>query len=169
MSIPIASEKSLLSQEEFEVVKATHRPAISGMSLEALESARSDLRERREKTRALVQDSRRRVRTKRGSSETSPGAKEPPAGRRKQVFAQALKRLNHELSRREAATARAVPSDAPRVPRTQRGTTTPPPAAPDAKRGTAQNPKRRRKLGGEEGEVKRASKTTKAGKAKRDA
>ena len=109
MSIPVASEKKLLSPEEFEAVKATHHPAISELALEALRSAKHDLGERREKLRARLVESRR-ARVRRTSRETPQGGAEPPLARQKQVLAKALRRVNHELRRREELEARSRPA-----------------------------------------------------------
>lgn len=137
MSIPVARERSLLSPAEFEVVKATHHPAISSLSLEALRSAKRDLSETGEKLRArLVEE--RRARVRRTAREASPST-EPPLARRKQVFAKALRRLNHELHRREEAAAkvRAAPAGARAEPQSKKAPVTavdsPPKAASDAK------------------------------------
>lgn len=106
MSIPVASEKKLLSPEEFEVVKATHHPAISELTLEALRSAKHDLGERREKLRTRLVESRR-ARVRRLAREASQRGAEPPLARQKQVLAKALRRVNHELHRREELEARS--------------------------------------------------------------
>ncbi|MBV9519118.1 MAG: hypothetical protein JO068_13460 [Hyphomicrobiales bacterium] len=108
MSIPVASEKKLLATEDFEAVKVTHHPAILSLSLEALQSAKRDLGERREKLRLILVENRR-ARVRRTAREAASKRDEAQAGRRKQVFAKALRRLNHELSRREEAEARARP------------------------------------------------------------
>jgi hypothetical protein len=171
MSIPIASEKSLLTHEEFEAVKATHHPAVSGMSVEALQSAQRDLRQRREKTRTLVRQNRRQAQAKRGAREASPGAEEPRASRRKQVFAQALKRINHELERRRVAAARATLADAVhRALKKRRMKAVPerPASSHTLAEGAVQKPGRRRKVEVEGREVGRVSKATKVAKAKRD-
>jgi hypothetical protein len=105
MSIPVASERKLLTSEDFEAVKATHHPAISDLDLEALQSAKRDLGERREKLRARLVESRRaRVRRTPSASPSS----EPQLARRTQVFAKALRRVNHELHRREEAEAKVT-------------------------------------------------------------
>ena len=109
MSIPVASEKKLLSAEEFEAVKATHHPAISELTLEALRSAKNELGERREKLRARLVENRR-ARVRRTSRETAQGSAAPPLARQKQVFAKALRRVNHELHRREAIEAKSRPA-----------------------------------------------------------
>ena len=108
MSIPIASEKKLLTPEDFEAVKVTHHPAISSLSLEVLKSAKHDLGERREKLRVILVENRR-ARVRRTVREASSKGDEAQVGRRKQVFSKALRRLNHELRRREEVEARAGP------------------------------------------------------------
>jgi hypothetical protein len=110
MSIPVAGERSLLSPEEFEAVKVTHHPAISDLTLEALRSAKHDLSASREKLRARLVETRR-ARVRRTARETPPST-EPPLARRKQVFAKALRRVNHELHRREEAEAKLRPAPA---------------------------------------------------------
>jgi hypothetical protein len=111
VSIPVAAEKKLLTPEDFEAVKVTHHPAISDLSLESLKSARHDLGERREKLRVILVESRR-ARERRTAREASSKGDEAQVGRRKQVFSKALRRLNHELHRREEVEARARPAPA---------------------------------------------------------
>jgi hypothetical protein len=118
MSIPIASEKKLLTPEDFEAVKVTHHPAISSLSLEVLKSAKHDLGERREKLRVILVENRR-ARVRRTVREASSKGDEAQVGRRKQVFSKALRRLNHELRRREEVEARAWPAPAGSRPQTQ--------------------------------------------------
>jgi hypothetical protein len=111
VSIPVAAEKKLLTPEDFEAVKVTHHPAISDLSLESLKSARHDLGERREKLRVILVESRR-ARVRRTAREASSKGDEAQVGWRKQVFSKALRRLNHELHRREEVEARARPAPA---------------------------------------------------------
>ena len=118
MSIPVAAEKKLLTPEDFEAVKVTHHPAISDLSLESLKSAKHDLGERREKLRAILVESRR-ARVRRTTRDASAKGDEAQVGRRKQVFAKALRRVNHELHRREEVEARARPAPADSRPRAQ--------------------------------------------------
>ena len=108
MSIPVAAEKKLLAPEDFEAVKVTHHPAIEEMSLEALQTAKRELGERREKLRMILLESRK-ARVRRTAREASSQDDESQVGRRKQVFAKALRRVNHELERRRDAEARAHP------------------------------------------------------------
>jgi hypothetical protein len=106
MSIPIATERSLLSHDEFEAIKATHYPAISGLSAEELRSTLRDIRQRRDKARTIARQQRRELRGKSEPRGNSPARDDTQAMRRKQVFAQAVKRLNRELGRLEEAEER---------------------------------------------------------------
>jgi len=99
MSIPGKTEQSLLSHDEFEVVRGTHHPAIYDNDLAALRSLKTRLRDLHDKERTLARQKRREQRGKaeaRGKS--FPGTAEQPQ-RRKQVFASALKRVNREVDR----------------------------------------------------------------------
>src|SRR3954449_4382670 len=108
MSVSCKFERSLLSHEEDETIRATHHPAIYEHDAEGLKTLRVRLRQMRDKERTLTRQKQREVRGKaepRGGS--FPGTAEHPL-HRKQVFAAALKRVNKELSRvhkLEAATA----------------------------------------------------------------
>jgi hypothetical protein len=163
MSIPVASEKKLLAPEEFEVVKATHHPAISELTLEALRSAKDDLGERREKLRARLVESRR-ARMRRTARETPQGAGEPAVARRKQVFAKALRRVNHELHRREEAKARPVAVGPRPGPKLGKAAPTPKAAASASKDVSAVKTSRGRVAKGQPSEAKGEAKGRKASK-----
>jgi hypothetical protein len=108
MSISGKAERALISHDEAGLLAATHHPALHDISDKALRAARVTLREQRAKERTLVRGLQRSIRGKaeeRGRS--FPGEVNKPA-RRKQVFAQALRRVNGELARREALAARAA-------------------------------------------------------------
>jgi hypothetical protein len=108
MSIAIKSERSVLNHDEFEFVRLTHYDDILDQSADALRDMRTRLRDMRDKERTLARHKRREMRGKgapRGSN--LPGTAEHPH-RRQQVFAGALKRVNHELSRRHRLEARAA-------------------------------------------------------------
>jgi hypothetical protein len=99
MSVPCKSERSLLSHEEYEIIRLTHHPAIYDVEAAELEALRPRLRKMRDKEGTLGRQKRREGRGKaeaRGAS--FPGSAEH-ASKRKQVFAAALKRVNRELSR----------------------------------------------------------------------
>jgi hypothetical protein len=108
MTVQCKFERSLLAFEEYEVLRATHHPAIQERASDELQAARGRLREMRDKERTHARHKRREARGKadaRGSS--FPGTAERPV-HRKQVFAAALKRLNKELNRRRSFEARAA-------------------------------------------------------------
>ena len=108
MSIPIKTERSLLSHAEFEIVRGTHHPAIYRSDVAALKSLKTQLRDLLGKERTLARQKRREVRGKveaRGKS--FPGTAEQPQ-RRKQVFAGALKRVNREIDRLQKLEVRTA-------------------------------------------------------------
>jgi hypothetical protein len=99
MSIPCKTERSVLSQEEFEIIRATHHPEIYALDGKQLHALRVRLRAQRGKARTLARQKQREMRGKadeRGKS--FPGNVEQPLIR-KQVFANALKRVNKEIDR----------------------------------------------------------------------
>jgi hypothetical protein len=108
MSIPCKFERSLLSYEEYETVRASHHPAIHELAPDALHALRLRLRTMRDKERTLARQKRREALGKaepRGGS--FPGTAEQPL-LRKQVFAGAVKRVNKEFSRSRKRAAHAV-------------------------------------------------------------
>lgn len=114
MSVAIKMERSLLQHDEFEMLSRTHHPAMLDVEDEALSDMRARLRGLREKEKGFVHDMRRGIRGKadtRGGS--FPGNIEKPA-RRKQLFANALKRVNGEIARRRSLAAREEMQDAAR-------------------------------------------------------
>lgn len=99
-------EARLLSHEDQELVSKTHHPAIYDHTREDLLDLRQRLRALRDRERTLVYQKVRETRGKadpRGGS--FPGLAEHPA-RRKQLFAQALKRVNGEVHRLQKMEAR---------------------------------------------------------------
>ena len=114
MSIPCKSERSVLSQGELEMVLGTHHPAIYALDGKELRALQVRLREQRSKTRTLARQKQREIRGKaeqRGKS--FPGSAEQPL-RRKQVFANALKRVNKEINRLRKFEARTAHVEAAR-------------------------------------------------------
>ena len=108
MSVPCRSERSLLSYDEYEVVRLTHHPAIYDVNAEELPALRVRLRTMRDKEQTLARQKRREARGKaepRGGS--FPASAETPS-RRRQVFAGALKRVNKEFARIRELEARAA-------------------------------------------------------------
>jgi len=108
MSVACKFERSLLSHEEYEVVRVTHHPIIYDLDGAQLRATKLRLRSMRDKERTLARQKRREMR---GKSEARggrfPGTAERPS-QRKQVFASALKRVNKEISRLRKLEAHAA-------------------------------------------------------------
>jgi hypothetical protein len=114
MSIPSKTERSQLSHEEFEIIRATHHPAIYQLAGEELRALKLRLREQRSKARTLARQRQREIRGKaepRGKG--FPGTVEQPL-KRKQIFAAALKRVNNEINRLGKVEARTAHIEAAR-------------------------------------------------------
>lgn len=106
MSTSLRSERSALSHDEYQIVRASHHPVIYDLDGKALHGLRVRLRDLRDKERTLARQKRREKRGKadaRGGS--FPGTAEQPQ-RRKQIFAAAVKRVNKELDRLHRLEAR---------------------------------------------------------------
>ena len=172
MSVPCKSERSLLSHEEYEIIRLTHHPAIYDVEAAELGAMRPRLRKMRDKERTLGRQKQREGRGKaeaRGAS--FPGTAEH-ASKRKQVFAAALKRVNKELSRLHNLAARTAHVEAARkalalhraanfIPR--------PPAEATANDGMTPKPSTRRKKIVTGTKIGRVSQATKIAQAVRDA
>lgn len=112
MSIPCKFERSLLSHDEYEVVRVTHHPAIYDLDGAQLRATSVRLRTMRGRERTLARQKQREMRGKADARGASfPGTAERPS-RRKQVFASALKRVNKELSRLRKLEAHVAHVDA---------------------------------------------------------
>jgi hypothetical protein len=108
MTIPCKRERSLVSHEEYDFIRNSHHPEIYDLDLAALRALQSRLRQLRDKERTLKSHKQRERRGKaepRGGS--FPGTIEQPL-KRKQVFANALKRVNKEVERIRNLEARAA-------------------------------------------------------------
>jgi len=109
MSITFASERRLVAEDEFEPIVRSHYPEVEELSREELVELARWLRERRARARDIVR-SRRRV--ARGKAEARGGAAESASERglvaKKQVYANALRRVNARLATIKAAERRAL-------------------------------------------------------------
>lgn len=110
MGVEIASERRLLSADEYGPVASSHHPALSALPHAELVELAQWLRARRDRARDLIRDRRR---ARRGKAEgRDPGASERGLAAKKQVFARGLKRVNGRLealadeARRAEALAR---------------------------------------------------------------
>ena len=114
MAISCKFERSLLSHEEHDAILGSHHPDIYELDLAGLRALQGRLRQMRDKERTLT---RQKQRERRGKAEprggSFPGTAEHPL-QRKQVFANALKRVNREVARIRKLEARAANFDAAR-------------------------------------------------------
>jgi uncharacterized membrane protein YccC len=106
MSIPCKAERAHLNHDELNIVAATHHPAIYEMDAKKLRDLQKQLRGERGKAQTL---SRQKHREARGKAEARgksfPATAEQPL-KRKQIFANALKRVNRELVRLQKLEAK---------------------------------------------------------------
>jgi hypothetical protein len=108
MSLSRATERSILSHDQLELVSQTHHPAIYNIDAKALRDLQTQLRSERGKVRTQV---RHKLREGRGKGEprgkSFPGNTEQPL-KRKQALSSALKRVNKELDRQRKLEARTT-------------------------------------------------------------
>jgi hypothetical protein len=171
MSLSRATERSVLSQGQLELVDSTHHPAIYAIDTKGLRDLQGQLRAERSKLRTQVRQKQRESRGKsdpRGKS--FPGNTEQPL-KRKQALASALKRVNKELERQRKLEARAAHVDAARRALEQhRNAKFHPVAVSDRTAGAGMQPrpsiKRRRIIPGSQ--IGSVSQQTKNAQAKKD-
>lgn len=171
MSIACKFERSLLSHEEYAVVKGSHHPELYDLNLKDLLSLQNQLRQMRDKERTL---SRQKQREHRGKAEprggSFPGTGEQPQ-QRKQVFANALKRVNKEATRIrkvEARTANIEAAHRALAMRRAANFTSHPAAGQTANEGITARPNRRRKTIVSGSRIGSVSQATKVAQAVRD-
>lgn len=171
MSLSRATERSVLSQGQLELVDSTHHPAIYAMDAKGLRDLQGQLRIERGKVRTQVRQKQRETRGKgepRGKS--FPGNVEQPL-KRKQALSSALKRVNKELERQRKLEARAAHIDAARRALEQhRNAKFHPVAVSDRTAGAGMQPrpsiKRRRIIPGSQ--IGSVSQQTRTAQAKKD-
>jgi hypothetical protein len=160
-----------VSHEEYELIRNSHHPEIYDLDLAAMRALQSRLRQMRDKERSLKSQKQRERRGKaepRGGS--FPGTVEQPL-KRKQVFANALKRVNKEIERTRNAEAReANVAAAKRALALRRAAnfTTYPAAGNTANTGMISRPSRRRMTKISRKRIGSISQATKVSQAKRD-
>ena len=171
MSISCKFERSLLSHEEYGVIKGSHHPDLYALDHDGLLSLQSQLRQMRDKERTLA---RQKQRERRGKAEprggSFPGTSEQPQ-QRKQVFANALKRVNKEATRIRNLEARASNVDAARRALAMRRTasfTGYPATGQTANDGMIPNLSRRRRTTIARKRIGSISQATKSAQARRD-
>lgn len=104
MSTSRKTERRALSQDEFDLVAKTRRPAVAELKTDELTQLIGLLRERRNRARDIANKQRRRLRGKDRGARAAP--EEADAGNRRKaaVLGEALARLTEERSRRTART-----------------------------------------------------------------
>lgn len=172
MSTSSKAEARLLSHEDQQLVGRTHHPAIYENTREELQDLRQRLRGLRDRERTLLHQKARESRGKtepRGGS--FPGTADHPR-RRKQLFAQALRRVNGEFHRLHKMEARAALTASARRALALRksGAQFAPENEPTAHTGTRPIPNRRGKShvpGSQVGSVTKATQRAQAAKDNR--
>lgn len=104
MAISITAERHLLG-DDFKTIEPSHYPALADLPAEDVLALARTLREQRNRLRDMVHTNRRARRGK-GEARATSGNNEALA-RRKQVYAAALKRVNHRLDSLHGQARRA--------------------------------------------------------------
>ncbi len=99
MSTAVSTERRILTAQEFEAVTRSHYPLISGMDRPDLLELAKTLRTFRDKAQDVSRQRKRELRGKAERRGANPTRDPEGLGRKKEVFAAALKRLNREISR----------------------------------------------------------------------
>jgi len=99
MSIPTATEKRLLTADEFDTVARSHHPAVEALEKPDLLALIRRLREFRDRSTGIARQQRREMRVKAEPRGARPAADNSGSTMKKQVFVQALKRANRQLAR----------------------------------------------------------------------
>jgi hypothetical protein len=103
MSLPKATEKKMLTEDEFEVVQKTHYPALGALTKEDLGETVRRIRNYRNKARDTAHQQRREMRGKGAPRGARPAQDNTGTSIKKQIFANALKRANRALDRLQSA------------------------------------------------------------------
>lgn len=173
MSVPISTEKRMLTETEFEVVKQTHYPDICDLSRDQLAEAVRRIRDYRNKARDVSRQQRREMRGKAAPRGATPARDNTGTSMKKQIFAHALRRANKEMQRFEQAESRPGDQgdiarralDLKRANRVRHH----PSAGRTAARGMQSTPNQGPTVETDPREIGRVSQFVKAGQARRDA
>ena len=106
MTVPISTEKRMLTEAEFEAVRPTHYPEISNLSKDELADAARRIRGYRDKARDTSRQQRREMRGKAAARGARPARDNSGTAVKAQIFAGALRRVNKEIQRFEQAERR---------------------------------------------------------------
>lgn len=167
MASSITAERRLLGAD-FSVVEASHYPALAALTAEEALALARTLREQRDRLRGMVHANRR---ARRGKGDARANAGDDAAlARRKQVFAAALKRVNHRLDILHGEARRAWHAAALRdaLARRQAARARHPSAGETAGQGMHAKPSAKRKVRTDPREIGRVSQFVMAAQARRD-
>lgn len=171
MSIRSAEEERLLSADEFELVERSHFPHISALDRKELGEMAKRLRNLRNKARDVAHRQRREIRGKsepRGARQVRDNS---GTEMKRRVLGGALKRVNRELARLEAAERRPQQAELARqaleLKRANRAVQRPH-AGRTAHSGMTPKPSTRRTVESDPREIGRVSQFVKNAQAKRD-
>lgn len=170
MGISVSDEKRILTQDEFEVVARTHHPAINELDRAQLGEVAKRLRTFRDKARDIANRQRREMRGKAAPHGARPARDNSGTQRKRRVFAAALKRVNREVGRFDAAERKPVQADiARRALELKRASRVPQrPATRTAGEGPTAKPSDRPTVESDPREIGRVSQFVKNAQARRD-
>ena len=107
MGVEFASERRLLAEDELQPVLRSHYPQLSELERDDVAGLARWLRQQRARARDIIYERRRLRRGKGDPRSTGSGdASERGLAAKKQVFARALKRVNHHLASLDAEARR---------------------------------------------------------------
>jgi hypothetical protein len=109
MGVEFASERRLLTEDELQPVLRSHYPQLSELERDDVIDLARWLRQQRARARDIIYERRRLRRGKGAPRSTASGdASERGLAAKKQVFARALKRVNHHIAALDAESKRAL-------------------------------------------------------------
>lgn len=167
MATSVAAERRLLG-DDFATIAPSHYPALGALPAEDVLALARTLREQRDRLRGMVHANRR---ARRGKGEPRASAGDDVAlARRKQVFAAALKRVNHRLDVLHGQARRAWHAAALReVLARKRAAAAPHPDSGDTPgTGMHAKPSRKRTVRTDPREIGRVSQFVRRAQARRD-
>ncbi|MBW6398100.1 hypothetical protein KPL78_09600 [Roseomonas sp. HJA6] len=167
MANSLVAERRLLG-DDHAIVAPSHYPALGALPAEEVLALARTLREQRDRLRGMVHANRR---ARRGKGEPRAAAGNDAAlTRRKQVFAAALKRVNHRLDMLHGEARRAWHAEALRgaLARKRAAGSSHPAGGDTADAGMLAKPSRKRTVRTDPREIGRVSQFVKNAQAKRD-
>ncbi|MBR0661832.1 hypothetical protein [Neoroseomonas oryzicola] len=167
MAASIAAERRILG-DDYATLAPSHYPALADLPAEEVLALARSLREQRDRLRGMLHTNRR---ARRGKGEARATAGNDVAlARRKQVYAAALKRVNHRLEILQGEARRAWHAAALRdaLARKRAARAHHPAAGDSADAGMHAKPSRKRMVRTDPREIGRVSAFVKAAQARRD-